>query len=273
MKESDRVAIVIPLYRNQFSYYEEISLGLLNAVLPKYRKIIAKPAGLNLSLFDWETVEFNSHFFESHLQYSQLLLSHEFYQAFSNLEYILIYQADCLVFSDQLLDWCRRGYDYIGPLWDRKEIERWETVFWDYVDYGCGNGGFSLRNVKACIKTLTMAGREARVQMSDLKRYDCSGELLQEYTSRLLEGRVFSRNEDMFWGFQAKAFNPDFRIGTIEDALAFGFEYNPRKCIQMNNGKLPFGAHAWYKFEDAREFWLNILRQKYPLDELLLETC
>lgn len=273
MKNLDRVAIVVPLYKRQLSCYEKISLKVLDRVLSQYPKIIVKPASLDIQFSDWEVVDFGDYFFKSRTHYSQLLLDVSFYKTFSNVEYILIYQTDCLVFSDHLNYWCDRGYDYIGPLWDRVEIERWEKVVWSYLDYGCGNGGFSLRNVNSCIRTLELTAEVAIPLVGGDRTYHCLGDLLQAYTHYLHEGKVFSRNEDMFWGFWARKNNLDFCLGTVEDALAFGFEYNPQKCIRMNKGKLPFGAHAWFKFDESKNFWLNVLRQKYPLDETLLEIC
>ena len=60
-------------------------------------------------------------YFISKESYSRLLVSKSFYEAFSEYEYILIYQPDCLVFSDQLLEWCKKGNDYIGAPWYKTE--------------------------------------------------------------------------------------------------------------------------------------------------------
>ena len=60
----------------------------------------------------------------------------------------MIYQLDCLVFSDKLLEWCELDYDYIGaPL----------PVSKSDPDKGlsrAGNGGLSLRKAKSFLKVL-----------------------------------------------------------------------------------------------------------------------
>jgi len=67
---------------------------------------------------------------------------------------------------------------------------------------------------------------------------------------------VCSRNsvhEDQFWSWAAPLFKPDFRIPTCEQALSFAFECAPRVCLEANQGRMPFGCHAWAKFD--RAFW------------------
>jgi hypothetical protein len=58
---------------------------------------------------------------------------------------------------------------------------------------------------------------------------------------------------DIFWARRAKEYVPDFRIPDWKTALRFAFETPPRQCLELNNGRLPFGCHAWAKYD--REFW------------------
>ena len=37
------------------------------------------------------------------------------------------------------------------------------------------------------------------------------------------------------------------------EALEFSFELAPRYCFMMNGRRLPFGCHAWFRYD--REFW------------------
>ena len=70
------------------------------------------------------------------------------------------------------------------------------------------------------------------------------------------KGRADSRfeaHEDLFWSFEAKSFRPDFRIATVEEALRFAFEVEPHRAFELARGNLPFGAHAWAKYD--RAFW------------------
>ncbi|MBD2257273.1 DUF5672 family protein [Pseudanabaena sp. FACHB-2040] len=266
-----RVAVVLPLYKPDFNEYEKISFLLADHVLANHTRVIVKPHSLNLKFSGWTLFSFDDWFFRSHNNYSQLLLDIDFYTQFKDFDYILIYQLDSLVLSDRLLEWCQKQYDYIGPLWDRNEIEFWENVTWNYVDFGCGNGGFSLRKVSSCIEALRGAIAEAQRALGKDTSLCSFGDMIQRYSSLLHKGKVFSNNEDMFWGFWANRFKGDFKLGSLEDSLAFGFEYNPEKCLTMNHGELPFGAHAWFKFKESREFWLRLLNERFDLEQLIKE--
>jgi hypothetical protein len=61
------------------------------------------------------------------------------------------------------------------------------------------------------------------------------------------------RNNDYFWSFEAVRFMPSFRVATVEAGLRFAFEAAPATCFAMNGHRLPFGCHAWTKFD--RAFW------------------
>jgi hypothetical protein len=60
-------------------------------------------------------------------------------------------------------------------------------------------------------------------------------------------------HEDLFWAYEARKVVRDFRIPGPREALEFSFELAPRYCFQMTCGRLPFGCHAWSKYD--REFW------------------
>ena len=73
--------------------------------------------------------------------YSALLKQPEFYDRFLNWSHVLIYQTDALIFRK--IDDIYFNYDYIGAPW--KDNNQW-------CKYNAGNGGFSLRNIKSCIR-------------------------------------------------------------------------------------------------------------------------
>ena len=56
-----------------------------------------------------------------------------------------------------------------------------------------------------------------------------------------------------FWSDRAIYFYPEFKIATIDLALKFSFERFPRYCFERNHYHLPFGCHAWHKWD--RSFW------------------
>ena len=107
----NQVAVVVPVYRNKISADEKIALNHAVNYLDGYPRFLLLPEELHFALKGFTTVLFDSRFFHDVVSYSQLLLSKAFYETFKNYEYILIYQLDCLLFSDQLDIWCKAGYD------------------------------------------------------------------------------------------------------------------------------------------------------------------
>jgi len=73
--------------------------------------------------------------------YSAMLKQPQFYENFKAWSHVLIYQTDALIFR-KIPDFYF-NYDYIGAPWIANN---------QWCKYNAGNGGFSLRNVNACIK-------------------------------------------------------------------------------------------------------------------------
>lgn len=59
--------------------------------------------------------------------------------------------------------------------------------------------------------------------------------------------------EESFWTNRAMHYYPEFKIAPLELALRFSFECVPRYCFEKNNNNLPFGCHAWQKYD--KKFW------------------
>ncbi|MBO7213161.1 MAG: hypothetical protein J6U99_01215, partial [Rikenellaceae bacterium] len=109
----NRVVVVIPTYRNELSEWEKLSLEQCVKVLSKNHHIkIVAPEGIDSHGLQVE--RFDSKFFDGLAGYNKLMLAAEFYDRFSDYDYILIYQLDGWVFRDRLNEWCSQGWDYIG---------------------------------------------------------------------------------------------------------------------------------------------------------------
>jgi hypothetical protein len=222
-----RVAVVVPTWGAELGEDERISLRHLDRHLGRYERY-AVSAGDGLPGMDVR--RFPRRYFRSPITYSRLLLTRRFYEAFADYEYILVYQLDALVLADELEDWCARGLDYIGAPW----FPNPQLPF--VVEPMVGNGGFSLRRVAAFRAVIERAG--------------------ERYTRRWVKGRADSHveaHEDLFWSFEAKRFLPELRIASVEEALRFAFEVDPRQAFERAGGRLPFGAHAWARYD--RAFW------------------
>lgn len=253
-----KVAIVVPTYKKNLSAEEELSLRHLLYYLGEHDIFYMAPEGLvDLNYHKFPTVFFPKKYFKSVMTYSKLLLMKEFYEKFSEYEYILIYQFDVLVFSDQLNEWCDKGYDYIGAPWFKSQIP-------DYrYDDACGNGGFSLRKVSKAIEVIEKSRKpflivgwqflKQLISIIKIRNLKFWLRGFKEIWSRSVSYRSLLA-EDYYWSFEARNFVSDFRIPDVDTGLKFAFEVGPKYCFERNARQLPFGCHAWTKYD--KNFWL-----------------
>jgi len=265
--------VLVPIYKKTLTEDENLSLATIRRKLSGFGIIFIAPKSLELSevKYEGESVEhFKDEYFYGIEGYNRLLKSCEFYQRFVSYEYILVCQLDCLVLSNELTNWIKKGFDYIGAPWFKPKKTP-EDGLWRV-----GNGGFSLRNVDAHLRVLrrnVIKGSAYRLKGKvRLKTKNASRELgqyeRQQFWSRVLhprreiisveeEAMRFPHFEDLFWSFEAPKFDGSFKVPTPEEALPFAFEVAPRWCYEKNNRRLPFGCHAWAKYD--RYFWMETL--------------
>lgn len=221
MVKKEQVAVVVPTYKTALSEAEQISRSQLLKILWDYDIYYAVPQKLQAEYLENAAIErFSDSFFENIASYNRLMLSKDFYRRFDKYKFILIYQFDAFVFSDCLLDFCNLEYDYIGAPWLTGMSKRIDD---SYIYANVGNGGFSLRNVHSVISLLN-------AKEEDLKTY--------------------SDNEDKFFAFSS---GPLFKVAPVPVALRFAFERQVKKCFEQNNCELPFGCHAWERYD--YKFW------------------
>jgi hypothetical protein len=143
------VAVVVPLSsRPGLTADEEISLRHLDHHLGRYDRWLIAPPGVPAERPGYRVRRFPARFFGSMQAHARLLLSPRFYEAFADYRYVLVHHTDALVLADRLEEWCAAGVDYVGAPWIRC------TELPDLEDPRVGNGGFSLRNVRACLAVL-----------------------------------------------------------------------------------------------------------------------
>ena len=129
-----------------------------------------------------------------------------------------------------------------------------------------GNGGFSLRNIQAHLKVLHSFSyisqpaenwRKRSSQKLSITGYlrEACGFLLdltlRNNTYWLLNS--FRGFEDQFWCLVAARNFSWFKIPGYEEAMNFAIEMQPRRVFDINNNRLPFGCHAWWKYD--LDFW------------------
>lgn len=246
------VKVIVPVYRNSLNTFERISLTQNRRTLGAYPFVFIHPEGLDISPLMNEfpgcgEKVFNDSYFRGISGYNLLMLSSDFYRSFSDTQYLLICQLDAYVFRDELVYWCKKGYDYIGAPWPVSEFYRlpffkqWRKTFhskWrTEKDFKVGNGGFSLRKVSSHLKVT---------------------ERLRDAIDTHLLKKGFSSNEDLFFALEVNKLGMDFSYPSYKEALQFSFDKYPALCYKENGYCLPFGCHAWYK-EKAKKFWFPII--------------
>lgn len=262
-----RVAIAVPWFdRDYILDSEKTSLRHLHAHLGKYDKYLVIPEGLDFELDGLETRVVDKKYFGSVKAHNRMLLSKDFYKMFKDYEYLLIYHPDALVFSDQLEYWCDQGYDYIAPPWIAHPDAPYHGN--KVIEGGVGNSGFSLRKLSAIQSILN--SKKIGLKSKEEAVYDFGGSTNEFFVRRIvrriltrlnyfpLESRYYV--DDLFWGLKAKYYNKAFTVAPVDIALKFAFESVPGYCYEQNNNTLPFGCHAWEKYDP--EFW-----EKYIIPE------
>lgn len=221
------VAIVSIGYKEHLSNDEIISLERCLKVFNTRDIFMVVPD--NLSTIEYEAIALANNvkitfvktspiWFESISNYSKLLIQKNFYEFFKDYEYILIYQLDCFAFKDNLDYFVDLGYNYYGAAWLHNNL--YKVV---------GNGGLSLRNVKAFIENI-----EERTDLEYINK--CEGEFIEDL-----------------------AFcNGFYRIKNIcpyDVAEQFSFETTAflRNPNEMNIEDFPMGLHGFSKdcFKDV----------------------
>ncbi|GAA4404321.1 hypothetical protein GCM10023187_21450 [Nibrella viscosa] len=252
--DNPSVCVVIPIYKSELTPYEAIALTQCMRVLGHYPVVLVKPNSLDVRNLtkNYPTLQvrcFADSYFTDIQAYNRLMLAEQFYRSFADFDYMLIHQLDAFVFRDELSDWCRRGYDYIGAPWLRdRDFTGWsdEALFAirkkvatllnlkkadgltprEIVSLNSvGNGGFSLRRISVLLRWLPYFRR-----------------VIEQYE------RVHAHqyNEDVFWGIEVNRYFPLLRIPDFRKALQFAVEFYPERAIAVyNQGHLPFGCHAW----------------------------
>lgn len=238
-----------------------MSLRYSDKFLSKFDRYFLVPNNLTGGVINrkgYKIKRFAKSFFKSREAYNHLLLSKIFYQAFKKYRFILIYQLDALVFSDKLLYWCNQGYDYIAAPWFDTKIGHLTNKKGSPISGG--NGGLSLRNVSSCLKVLSKAGKN-HIRSSDNKwvqKFWLFWAIITGMSHKIWLNAPptdYPYNEDGFWSLEAPKYLPNYRVAPPKESLAFAFEKFPRKSFELNHRKLPFGCHAWERYD--KDFWLS----------------
>lgn len=266
MKQNKTCAIIIPIYQDApESIIEQCSLQSLLQNSSKFTKthysvILIGPKKIqhridelsnNISTYFYTSSSlFDDEYFESPITYSQLLKSHSFYELFKDYDYILIYQTDCFMLSDNITEWVEAGYDYVGaPIVS-------ENSGWRIVPV-VGNGGCSLRKVDWFLKVTDPNG-EVQSRFKD--------ELSKEISAR---ENGYENFEDLYFA-ELLAYYNGMKRPNYKEAALFAWDMNPDIMIGVTRGKFPGFLHAYDK--NLRWYRQNINNHLLRDKELFRET-
>ena len=235
---SSSVIVVIPVYMAILPKLEEFSLDYSITVLRGRNLCFLASKDLDISYYQKRYPEIAIEYFEpvhfaSISDYNRLLLGVELYQRFLGKEFLLILQPDAIVLRDELDAWIARHFDYVGAPWPRGyelfvNLDNFSGNRGKRVNVTVGNGGFSLRRIR---KTLA---------------------LFAEFPEALNMFRQSGSSEDLFFSVMG-SLSRDFIIPNEMTASRFSLELEPSYYHAINDGQLPMGAHAWWKYDP--EFW------------------
>lgn len=271
-----RPVIIIPVYKITMDDDEVLSLNQVITILGHFPIYFIKPRTLHLKNYPQNKIKcinFDDPYFKSTDGYNKLLTSLKLFRAFKQFTHMLIYQLDSFVFKDELLMWSKKNYDYIGSPWFKGYLpgENSKEIV------GVGNGGFSLRSIKKSISILQRL-RLARFVFKIKRKLIPAGSLKTQRKVSYFESVYFRRlkikadssyihklinqetfNEDGFWSIWVANTFRDYVVAPIDEATKFGFEVYPSTLYFLNNSILPFGCHAWRRYE-YETFWVNHIK-------------
>lgn len=258
--------VIIPLHKSNPDEWERLSFEQCCKVLGSHPICIVTHCGVDIvyyqelaSKYCVKIVkeEFEPTFFAGIAGYNHLMLDQSFYSRFSNFKYMLIYQLDAWVFRNELDYWCNQGYDYIGAPWIMRN-EKGNAFEFE----GVGNGGFSLRRIQHFIDVLSYKGPVRDGSNLNLKPS------LKNKVYKFLYAHGYQNTisylkkdetmyEDVFLSIFLSNTKLRAKIPSPEIASQFAFEKEPSYLYTINQ-KLPFGCHAWKKFE-YKTFWQQFI--------------
>ncbi|MDO5765842.1 MAG: DUF5672 family protein, partial [Elusimicrobiales bacterium] len=204
---------------------------------------------------------FAPNFFDGIDGYNNLMNHQNFYKRFDAFDYMLIYQLDAWVFTDELTEWCEKGYDYVGAPW----FELHKTHEEGYGLWCCGNGGLSLRKIQKFI-TVTNPNAKLLSYKEIIRMYFRSFKtwkkglrvLFHENSLKWFRKKYSYLWEDGYFCYCLDETKFRLKRPVPEEAALFSFECSPAYLYSLIGNKLPFGCHAWHKYQ-YEEFWSNFI--------------
>jgi hypothetical protein len=256
-----KTAVVVTFVWREMNMKELCSFKQGYKILGAHPFVVVHPHGYSLEYLKNEypaitTLALPDENFRSVESYNSMMLSSWFYSLFSDYEYMLIYQLDAYVFSDQLDYWTTTDFDYIGAPWMpndniyerligqrvlqllQKIPIRNNHVHSAHLFHKVGNGGFSLRRISKMIEIL-----------------DKNSMLISSLSGK------HERQEDVLISILL-ADKEHLKIPNWHLALYFSFEKAPEWCLEFTHDVFPFGCH-----NINNRYWDTFWKYYIPIEE------
>ena len=250
------VTVVVPIHLEEPTELEKISLRQILAVLHRHPLTFMAPKTLNTAWYEEfclekATVRFERFDWHGFNGYSELMLDPALYRRFRAYEYVLMCHLDAFVFRDELIAWCKMGYDYVGSViynnhWLRP-LSRWRRLSGFAPPPYYGNGGFALKKVATFLRIT----RRSKPYIG-----------LYHLVRKMQNQRSFY--DDIFLANHFPKLSWRFSIApkAVAERFAAAYEDWAETDLPFTNqdqASLPFGTHGWTKFNP--EFWEPCIRR------------
>jgi hypothetical protein len=263
-KKVSKVIVLVISHKTELDMDEIKSISSCFGILKNYDIRFVCPRGLDISNYynygfgDDISFDFvKKKWLKTYRNFEKFKKSLYLYWKYRSFNYILFYEPDAYCFKDELGYWCDQGYSYIGAPWVKQ-------INGNLVYSGIGNGGFSLRRTSDHIRALLSFSyiKKPRKLFRDYffvrrtywQYFKLAIHFVLDLTIRNNSFFLFHSYspEDKFWYEISKNFSW-FNTPSFENSLKFSIECEPRILFSLNNSCLPFGCHAWARYD--RFFW------------------
>ena len=140
-----------------------------------------------------------------------------------------------------------------------------------------GNGGLSLRRVSKFLTITEPSMQRLRSfrQILSLQKNGRPGRYLQSLkvyfsNSNTVKGMAMQKEnrwEDVYFCYDLRSSRLELRVPDCEEAAMFSIETSPKYIFnEINRRQLPFGCHAWKKYQ-YEDFWKEYINASYYEDE------
>lgn len=256
---------VVPVHRSHPTPNERIGLRHLGRLMTDRPIIIVSPETIGTQAYkqllpNAYDLKVSPRWMQSIRAYNRMMISPLIYNHYllRGYSHMLLHEPDVVLLKDELDQWSKEPYDFIGSPWTRQDTDALAGVA---LCQGA-NGGLSLTNLEAMRRVTSswLRWHSWRHVLGDLYYGLVERDLLKvrrglvaAYPGGLLRGayRLYNTGWDIFFTYLVPSLLPEFRVAPPNVCVRFGWETGTYACKLYNNGYPPFGLHAWMKYEPA----------------------